>query len=204
MRTALIIGGGANVWEDIEAALDLGEFQGVVACNDVGCVWPGRLDGWVSLHAAKLPGWMQARERNGLTPAARVAGHLGDGKQYPATNARPRKVREYVDHRFPGQSRSGSSGLFAAKYALEDLGFDRGVLCGIPMEMSQAHFFNSHPWNGAKSHVAGWLKKPWSPPQKGQKAEPPIPLPAIKGRLRSMSGWTRELLGSPTRKFIAG
>jgi hypothetical protein len=188
VRTALVIGGGADVMQEIEAALDLGEFCAVVACNDVGAVWPGHLDGWVSLHAMKLPGWMAARAKNGFAPAARVAGHLGDGRQYPATNAKPRQVREYVDHRFPGQTNSGSSGLFAAKFALMDLGFDRAVLCGIPMIAAQAHFFTPQPWMGAKAHMTGWTQA----------------MPVIKDRVRSMSGWTRDILGAPTPEWITG
>jgi hypothetical protein len=32
---ALVLGGAACVWRDVEAALELGEYDIVVACNDI-------------------------------------------------------------------------------------------------------------------------------------------------------------------------
>jgi len=44
MTAALCPGGAASVQEDWIAALALGHFDFVVACSDVGAIWPGRLD----------------------------------------------------------------------------------------------------------------------------------------------------------------
>jgi hypothetical protein len=177
LAVTLILGGAKCVWADIEAALDIMEFDGVVACNDVGVQWKGNLAGWVSLHAEKLPKWVTDRIANGLSMPARIATH--DQKQ-----DKPFQW-ERVPYMFRGQRHSGSSGEFAAKYALEDLRFDKGVLCGIPMLNSEAHFFNPKMWEAARHYRLGWAEAK----------------PAIGDRLRSMSGWTREQFGAPTMEW---
>lgn len=169
MTTALVLGSADCVWADVEAALDLGEFDGVVGCNHVGIHWPGVMDGWASLHPDKFKPWREGRRRRGL-PEHRA--HFGIGQ---------------VPHRFPGQTNPGSSGLFALKVALDELGFDRAVLCGVPMLGAAGHFNDPVFWRGAAELREGWTQA----------------LPAIRDRARSMSGWTARLLGLPDEEFLA-
>lgn len=178
MTAALVLGGADCVWRDVGDALNLGEFDGIVACNDAGVHWPGPLDAWCSLHSSSLKLWAARRARLGLPPHPVLYGH--EGARTPGSPYR------FTDHRFPGQDRSGSSGLFALKVALIDLGFDKAVLCGVPMEQSGAHFFDARAWRGAESHRKGWEQA----------------LPQIKDRARSMSGWTRKMLGAPTVEWF--
>jgi hypothetical protein len=178
LTVALVLGGGAGVWADVEAALDLSEVDGVVACNDVAASWPGRLDAMVSLHAEKLHFWMARRARSGHPPPDRVFTKEASGNAKVAV--------EQIHYRFPGQDRTGSSGLFALKVALIDLGFDKAVVCGVPMTEEGRHFFDATAWRGALSHRAGWTQA----------------LPQIAERARSMSGWTRELLGAPDAAWL--
>lgn len=167
MRTALCLGGAASLHDDI-AALPIA-FDGVVACNNAGIIWPGNLDAWVSLHPDKLSSWAERRHAAGHPPPARLVGHEAAA------------VVTHVSHfNFRGCAGSGSSGLFAVKVALEDLGFDRAVLCGIPLD-GRAHFFAVPRWKDFKSFRSAWCELP----------------SAITCRIRSMSGWTRDLLGSP-------
>lgn len=183
-RVALILGGAACVWTDVEAALDLGEYQAVIACNDVMAVWPGKLDALVTLHPEKAGFWLERRRRNGFPDPARIAGHtnsLSSGRIPPC-------VKEFVEYRFPGQEASGSSGLFAVKYALMDIGVERAVLCGVPMSVDEAHFYDARPWGGAIRHRKGW-EESWE---------------HTKHRVRSMSGWTMSMLGRPTSAWIEG
>jgi hypothetical protein len=176
LTTALILGGAECVWDDVEAALDLGEFDAVVACNDVAAVWPGPLAALVTLHPEKAGLWLKRRAQAGYEPPAAVYGHV-----IPRRPHRDPNVTHAVDPYFPGQTLSGSSGLFAAKVALVDLGHDRGVLCGVPMLMKAGHIVRGKPWSGANSHQQGWKQV----------------MPALKGRLTSMSGWTAQHLGRP-------
>ena len=181
MRVALVLGGGACVWDDLEAALNLGEFHGVVTCNDVTAAYPGPIDACASLHSNSWGRWLGERASRGYPRPGKVFGHDG------AKGARHAEATdEFIEYRFPGQDRSGSSGLFALKVALIDLGFDKAVLCGVPMAPNQRHFFDLRPWGAAHAHRKGWEQA----------------LPAMKDRARSMSGWTAELLGQPTEEWL--
>lgn len=138
MTVALVLGGSARVWEDVEAALDLGEFDGAVGCNIVGIHYPGRLDAWCSLHGDKLKLWAARRALKGLPPHKALIG------------------MEDAPHRFPGQTDPGSSGLFALKVALDR--FDKAVLCGIPMDPAAAHFNDPKAWRPALDYRASWTQ----------------------------------------------
>jgi hypothetical protein len=170
VRIALVIGSGSCVWEDVDAAMQLGEYAGSVACKNMGIVWPGRLDAWASLHPERFPGGQVARRVRGLPPHGAMIG-LGD-----------------TAFGFPGQTAPGSSGLFALKVALVDLGFDRAVLCGIPMSAEYEHFDKAGAWEGASHHHDGWRQA----------------LSHIRDRARSMSGWTADLLGRPDEAWVEG
>lgn len=184
MTVALVLGGAACVWSDVEAALEMGEFSSVVACNDVVAAWPGKLDAAVSLHPEKFGLWLARRRKNGFADPRHIVGH-----EPARSNPRlPDCITGFSDHHFPGQTGSGSSGHFALKYALVDLGCDRAVLCGVPMSEDQAHFFDEKAWTAANPHRKGWNQS-WH---------------QIRDRARSMSGWTREHLGPPTREWIRG
>lgn len=74
----------------------------------------------------------------------------------------------------------GSSGLFAVQFAVNDLDCTDVILCGVPMTPT-GHFFDSDPWRHCEKYRRGWNEA----------------LPAIAGRVTSLSGWTRELLGAP-------
>lgn len=185
MTVALVLGGAATLWRDVAGALDLGRFDAVVACNDAAAIWPGRLDAIVTLHAEKLAYWLEKRERAGLDLPAHVIGHSDARHSVLRITDR---VTDFVDYRFDGQRDSGSSGLFALKYALADLGHDRAVLCGVPMHEIGAHFFDLTPWSGAVAHRRGWKQAH----------------PVIVDRARSMSGWTADMLGLPTKEWLAG
>jgi hypothetical protein len=172
---ALVLGGAACVWDDIAAALDLAEPDYVFACNDIGTRWPHRLDGWVTLHPEKMVGWRKERKANGFTSAlVHVGNEIAPG------------VDRVVDYRFPSMGSSGSSGLYAAKVAMELA--DRIVLCGVPMQAREAHFFDAAQWAEFGSFTQGWQDA----------------MPYIKDRVRSMSGWTKELLGAPSPQWLAG
>lgn len=182
---ALVLGGAQTLWRDVTGALDLGEFDLVVACNDASEVWPGHLDAAVSLHAEKFGYWMERRARAGRPMPDAVIGHAEAGKGILRISE---LVTGFVEYRFQGQADSGSSGLFALRYALDVLEADRAVLCGVPMNEVGAHFFDLTPWGAAQSHRRGWSQA----------------LPQIADRARSMCGWTADLLGKPTKEWLDG
>jgi len=170
-KRALILGGASCVWEDVEAALDLAEFDCIIAANDVGAHWSGPLDHWVSLHPEKLNGWLRARREKGYPDGFTTWSH----KKQAGCNV-DRATDDW----------KGSSGLFAVKVARE-LGYERIVLCGVPLNAEGAHFFDAKPWKAFQGFRNGWLN---------HRAE-------IAPYVRSVSGWTREILGAPDESFLA-
>lgn len=168
MKTAIVLGGGETLHQDLED-LNL-KYEGVLACNEAGAIWPGQLDAWVTLHPNKFGTWISQRKDNGHPKALGLWAH----------NKRAGIEVHSTKYMFPGQARSGSSGCFAAKVALLDMGFDRVVLCGIPMT-PRPHFFDNKNWRAADGFRRAWQELPM----------------VYRNKMRSMSGWTRVLLGSP-------
>lgn len=180
IRTALVLGGAACVWNDLEAALDLGEFDGVVLVNDIGVYWSGAADAWVTHHPEYMTYWKRLRAEAGLVPIP-VWTYDGYNKR---TGMMP--IADHVAPlRFEGQIKPGSSGLFGVQVAMQGLGFDKAVCCGIPMD-AQPHFFDKRPWKASASYVRGWREA----------------MPLIKGRVKSMSGWTAAELGRPAAQWL--
>lgn len=159
---ALILGGAACVWDDLRTLGPYGDI--VIAVNDIGAVYPHRIDHWATLHGEKLPDWSAKRV---------VRGYNTDY----TTWTRPEKPGQ-TDRVLSGWS-SGSSGFLAVGVALE-VGATEVVLAGVPMDGSP-HFFDREGWKGFLAHRAAWERK----------------ADDLRGRVFSMSGWTRRLLGSP-------
>lgn len=177
MRKALILGAALCLWEDIEAALDLGEFDGVVAAKVAGLYWPGKLDSWVSLHPERFAKDVPERIKFGYPAAGEIVGH---------ENVRISGVKQ-SPYKFEGQRRSASSGIFAVKRAFE-LGYERVVLCGIPLDKTAGKIDIGRVWQGAESFRQGFEEA----------------MPHLKDRVRSMSGWTRMKLGAPSSEWLCG
>ena len=175
---ALAIGGAACVWRDVSAFAEFGvEPDIIVACNDMIASWPDRLDAAVTMHPERLREWLVAREANGFSPPARIFMHATAHEIHPW---------ERVPFLFEPEIRSGSSGLFCAQVALQQLGATRVVCCGMPMD-DAPHFTGGAKWDGAQCHRVGWMQAR-----------------AHLGAVRSMSGWTRDLVGAPTKDWLHG
>jgi hypothetical protein len=177
VRRCLVLGAALCLFDDIEAALDMSPVEGVVAVKGAGKVWNGQLDAWVGLHPEMMLADYKVREARGYPRADKLYVHDKAPIDSPLFDQR-------IDYLFPGQTKSGSSGLFGVKVALE-LGFDRIVLCGVPLVREAGKIDKGEIWHGADSYKAGWHQV----------------LPQIAPYVRSMSGWTRQLLGAPDAAF---
>ncbi|MCW2309734.1 hypothetical protein [Rhodobium gokarnense] len=181
-RSVVILGGAKCVWEDLDNARRFGTFDATFAINDMLAHYPGEIDVFVSLHPEKAAEWLKQRDAKGFPrPKKRIA-HENNTQQ-----GRPNAFRidETLEYRWPGMSGSGSSGLFAVKVAIGE-GFDRIVLCGVPMT-PEPHFFDGKPWSECSSFTKAWTEA----------------LRFYADKTRSMSGWTRDLLGEPTKDWLA-
>jgi hypothetical protein len=167
---AAVLGGARGVWAELE---QLESMLGrrpelIVGTNDAGVIYPGRLDAWATLHHERFAEWRRRRSGN---------------QDYRAFIHAPLSglVAEVVRERW-----SGSSGLYAAQVALQELGATGVVLCGVPLSPEAAHFFNSEPWPDADVFRRGFEAA----------------LPVIRASVRSMNGWTRDLLGAPDAQWL--
>lgn len=177
MRRCLVLGSAACLWDDIEVALRAGEYDAVIAAKLAGVAWPGALHSWVSLHPEWMADYRQRREARGY-PAPRevVANRDGPG------------VDRVVDPKWPEQrERSGASGMFAVKVALE-AGFDRVVLAGIPMSSQVGRIDGRKAWPSANTYRAAVL----------------LAKHHMLGKVRSASGWTAEIFGKPDPAWLQG
>jgi hypothetical protein len=87
--------------------------------------------------------------------------------------------KNHVDAVFEYQSPSGSSALLGVFASLE-FGYDKIVLCGCPLEGANA-----------KKHPYSVFRKGWQ-----------VHKNEVIGKVKSMSGWTAEFLGKPTREWL--
>jgi hypothetical protein len=175
VKKCLVLGSANCLFDDVDRALDMAEFDGVVACKGAGLAWTGTLEAWVSLHPARLPDDIAERRRLGYPDAGRTYGHC------PTSG-----VSHDLPYLFDNCKTSGSSGLFAVKVAMEEFGYDRLVLCGIPMQREYGRLDNKQMWAGSRLFMRGWEEA----------------MPHIKNSVRSMSGWTKALLGEPTPRWL--
>lgn len=181
----MILGGAECVWRDVlrleHEVLGGRAWPGlVIAVNDAGADWPGRLDHWVTFHPEKFtqvcaPGdcgdWIRQRERNGY-PAG-----------YATWSCRSKQLVDRICKSWDG----GSSGLLGLAVARK-LGCFRNVLCGIPMD-ARPHYHAGHggeAWPWADKHWRIWLRHESK----------------IRRWARSMSGRSREHFGAPTLEWL--
>lgn len=175
----LIIGSALCMWDDVEAALDLCEFDAVIAAKRAGVVWPGNLDAWVTLHPERLDQDIKARRQRGFPRAKCVYSHKSTaGQQY---------TTHQIEYKLPKQRTSGSSGLFAVKVALEEFRLTRLVLCGIPMDKTFGRIDDKNKiWAGADAFRPAFMDV----------------FDDLRPFVRSMSGWTAMKFGKPTTEWI--
>lgn len=181
---ALVIGCAANVWDEVRRAQELCTFDRIYCVKLAGVHWTGGRFTWVGLH----PEWQEqyAKERAALghhmdfetvAPPDSELGTAGKGK----------KIDRRVSYRYPGMNSSASSGPYGAKVALHD-GNDIVIMAGIPMIAGAGHFTRGKEWPQRDAFTVGFKDY----------------LPHFAGRVRSMSGWTQELLGSPDPAWLNG
>lgn len=88
----------------------------------------------------------------------------------------------------PIESWGGSSGMLCITVAFE-LQCTHIVVCGVPLLPNHCHFNEpGKRWNEARQYHPVWKRL----------------YPRIKDRVRSQSGFTRDLLGAATQEWIDG
>lgn len=183
MKKALVIGSAECLFEDVRKAREIGAYDALFVVKMTGCIWPEPFDFWPSLHPEYFPGYEAERKKRGLPGGYQT---VAPPEKELNSIARGFPVNVRNTYLFPGLNASGGSGLYAAKCAI-DFGFQRVVLAGVPMT-TEKHFARGKNWTQRDSFVKGWREA----------------LPLIKATVRSMSGWSRQLLGAPTPEWLHG
>lgn len=149
-----------------------------------GVHWQGPRFTWASLHPEFMDDYEAQRKARGHHMDYEIVAPLPNEV---GMHGKKGNIARRVSYRYPGMDSSASSGGYAAKVALED-GFDRVVLAGVPMTQDGGHFTRGKPWPQRDGFTIGFKKS----------------VPHFAGRVRSMSGWSQELLGEPTPAWLNG
>lgn len=175
---AVVLGGASCLFDDVaelRALLEPADHT-VIAVNDAGFRWPGRIDHWATLHPEELA-WRRAR-RERYEYAGRFTTWT---RTYPMGME---KFERLCDRTLGDPWNQGSSGFLGVGVAWT-LGYRRIILCGVPMD-----------GGGRLERMGGWVSHgTFRPAWKSAH-------PALRAALRSMSGWTREQFGVPTCEWL--
>lgn len=169
---AAVLGGASGVWSELRS---LEEILGRKPDLVVATNDAG------AVYPGHLDGWATLHHEQFTAWRVRRAGN----QDYRAFCIQPHL--QSVDAEIVREKWSASSGLYAAQIALDVFGASGVVLCGVPLSPEAGHFFDrATAWDDA--HVF----------RRGFEAA----LPVIRDHIRSMSGWTRELLGAPDAEWL--
>jgi len=171
-----VLGGAVTLQDDLEKALALTPPHTIIATNHAGRDWAGPLPHWCTLHTENMPGWVAERQAAGRLPAEQL--WTSNTKTIPPEH---KSWYRYVP------VWEGSSGLLAVTVALY-LGYERVLLCGVPLDAAAAHYDDDAPWWEASKYRGGWNTH----------------LHKMQGRVKSFTGWTAMKLGVPTQAWIDG
>lgn len=196
MKSALVIGCAANVWDDIKAAKALANYDAVYCVKMIGVYYPDKFDVWVTLHPEAMDEYEAQRHAAGLPNGYQIVAPRQT--ELSAEHRMKGNVARRVSYLWPGSASnaSSSSGIYGAKVAMAD-GFDRIVLAGIPFEPEGGHFkpesravagnVRGKVWSQHSAFISGFNEA----------------APRLKGKVRSMSGHTQKVLGAPDKKWLA-
>lgn len=171
---ALVIGGSRDVWAELEAALTLTEgLDRVIVATNFA---GGVWPGDIDAWATLHPELFAAWREERF--------ERGLNTDYRAfVHAKRNGPPDAEAHPLRW---SGSSGLYAAQVALEAMGAAGAILCGVPIDEAAGHFQAPGDWSLARRY------RPAFEAAKRDGAE-----------IRSMSGWTGDLLGRPDAGWLA-
>lgn len=169
----LVLGCAPCMWDDLERAPKI---RDVMAVNRAGTLYLDPIRHWTSAHGIALVEWIKERERLGGDMNFQAFGNFTQSQDSGRVER-----RNWHDW-------GGTSSLYAVRVAL-DAGWVRVVLCGVPLTGKEGL-----TRDGRIVYESGYetYQKPWSDH-----------IDLLRDNVRSMSGWTRELLGEPTADWLS-
>jgi hypothetical protein len=176
-KLALVCGSARSLWDDLTRVGKPVETRAAIVAVNITAQFLPRVSHIVSLHG-DLPGLLR-QMREHMDMALR--------EHQPAVVTHSIRAAPGVD-RVWGFPATGSSSLLAVRVAL-GLGYDRVICCGVPLD-STGRFYDDPrkpsiwDWEGLAGEA---YRVAWKEAADMEFA----------GRVRSCSGWTRDLLGAP-------
>lgn len=177
----VVCGSGRCLWDDLkalQAKVDPVSLQ-YMAVKQSGMYLPFRFQHWSGAHGERFQ-WMVPLRREGYYfHGFDAEGRRGVKPQKLGAMIHSEKSWPLVTHVWPSKM-TGTSALFAVRVGLA-LGYDEIILCGIPLDKT-GRFYDA-PWDaGVDLNIVDMRE--WEAYSH-----------VLQGRVRSMSGRTRELLG---------
>jgi len=173
---AVVMGCGRTIWDDLAQVKDLDRI-GVIAVNNMILHHKGRVNHGVSMHPEEPNLWRalrpyyQCEESHVTTHGYRKHDKAGLSEC------------DYVWGNIDG-AMGGTSSILAVIVGLA-LGYDEIILAGVPLD-GDGHFYDP-PGKTLNMFNSDFIKMEWTNTEHNY----------FQGRVKSLSGWTRELLGAP-------
>lgn len=182
MSVALVVGSAQCL------AADFAEFEGefgpwngpVIACNDQIALWEGPITHGVTQHPERMNRWRERRTENGF-PGVYLAWTIAH------EGAPGAKIDRVLYSPWQDGRTNGSSAIIAVQVALKCYG--KAVLVGCPMEpQPRVEGGTGQEWTerDAESFRNVWVQH----------------MDQMAGKVKSMSGWTEQAFGRPTREWL--
>lgn len=192
MKTALVIGCAANVWNDVARAKQLTTFDAIYCVKLAGVHYPGAFQTWITLHPEYMDDYEAQRHQlgypNGYEIVAPLVSEVG-------MHGKKGHIARRVTYRWPGMTSSASSGIYGAKIALDD-GYERVVLAGVPMDQDAGHFLPEAKRTNGKLRGSVWSEHGSFMPGFEKSVR------FLQGKVKSMSGHTQKVLGAPSAEWF--
>jgi hypothetical protein len=192
MKIAAVLGSAKGWLDEYEQALAmLGRpFDAIYCVKITGIHWPGGPFIWAGLHPEFMDDYEKQRAALGYHKDYEI---VAPPENEVGMHGKKGRIARRVSYRYLTMTGSAGSGGYAAKVALDD-GNDKVVLCGVPMTMDAGHFTRGQ-WKQQNGHMTA--VDSFKPGFENS-------LKHFRGRVVSMSGWTRDKLGAPTPEWLHG
>lgn len=193
-KFALVVGCAACIWDDVKRATTLHNFDAVYCVKQAGIYWPTKFDVWCSLHPEMMDKYEAERKAKGFPSGYEIVAPLS---KEVGSHGQKGNIARRVSLFPKGVTSSPSSGIYAAYVAVQD-GF-HVVLAGIPMQTSAGHFLP-----GTRTIVLGHVRGPQWLERDAFLAGFEQYKPHLRGKVKSMSGETKNIFGEPTLGWLRG
>lgn len=171
---AVILGGSRGVWDDLRAAMALIRDQShLIVATNHAGT---RYEGDLDAWVSLHPDFFASALPQRVAAGGNTP-RMFAPEQHPDTTALKAVASRW----------NGSTSLYGAQIALKQMKATKVILCGAPLDADAGHIAVPGRWDYADRYRAGFTAA----------------LPDIKDKVRSMGGWSADLLGSPDADWLA-